>query len=91
MEDLKHKQAHDSNLPPWWQSEEKQGVIDKLKIFFEKYFGIGGFASFTEPSHKVIAYNFDRQETLPMEADPKTPYGEKFCSAIDSDVTVPIK
>lgn len=30
------------------RAEKKQGVISKLKSFFEKYFGIGGAASFTE-------------------------------------------
>lgn len=33
------------------RAEKKQGVIDKLKIFFEKYFGIGGSSAFTEPEH----------------------------------------
>ena len=33
------------------RAEKKQGVIDKLKIFFEKYFGIGGSPAFTEPKH----------------------------------------
>ena len=32
------------------RAEKKQGVIGKLKSFFEKYFGIGGAASFTEES-----------------------------------------
>ena len=27
---------------------KKQGIIEKLKVFFEKYFGIGGSASFAE-------------------------------------------
>ena len=31
------------------RAKKKQGVIDKLKAFFEKYFGIGGSAKFTEP------------------------------------------
>lgn len=30
------------------RAEKKQGVIDKLKAFFEKYFGIGGSSSFME-------------------------------------------
>ncbi len=34
------------------RAEKKQGVIDRLKTFFEKYFGIGGSASFTEPEEK---------------------------------------
>ena len=58
------------------RARKKQGVIDKLKIFFEKYFGIGGSASFTGSEHKVIAYDFDRQETLSMVAESKMPYGE---------------
>jgi type I restriction enzyme R subunit len=29
------------------RSEKKQTVIDKLKTFFEKYFGVGGSAKFT--------------------------------------------
>lgn len=31
------------------RAKKKQGVIDKLKAFFDKYFGIGGSAKFTEP------------------------------------------
>lgn len=59
------------------RAKKKQGVIDKLKTFFEKYFGIGGPASFVEQEHRVIPYDFDRQEPLSMVAEPKTPYGEK--------------
>lgn len=58
------------------RAKKKQGVIDKLKIFFEKYFGIGGPASFDGQEHKVITYDFDRREPLSMVAEPKTPYGE---------------
>lgn len=58
------------------RAKKKQSVIDKLKTFFEKYFGIGGSASFTEPEHKVVAYDFDRQEMLSVVAEPKTPYRE---------------
>ena len=31
------------------RAKKKQGVIDKLRYFFEKYFGVGGAAKFTEP------------------------------------------
>ena len=31
------------------RAQKKQTVIDKLKAFFEKYFGVGASASFTEP------------------------------------------
>ena len=30
------------------RAKKKLGVIEKLKAFFEKYFGIGGSSSFTE-------------------------------------------
>jgi type I restriction enzyme R subunit len=30
------------------RAEKKQNLIDKLKVFFEKYFGIGGSSKFTE-------------------------------------------
>ena len=59
------------------RAKKKQGVIDKLKTFFEKYFGIGGQASFTGQEKKVVTYDFDRQQPLSMVAESKTPYGEK--------------
>lgn len=59
------------------RTQKKQSVIDKLKVFFEKYFGIGGSASITKQEHKVTAYDFDREETLSMVAESKTPYREK--------------
>ena len=58
------------------RAEKKQGVIDRLKTFFEKYFGIGGSSTFTEPEHKTVTYDLSSQETLSMVAEPKTPYGE---------------
>ena len=59
------------------RAKKKQGVIDKLKNFFEKYFGIGGSSNFTEPEHKPVTYNLSGQETLSMAAEPKTPYGKQ--------------
>ena len=59
------------------RAKKKQGVIDKLKTFFEKYFGIGGSASFIEPRHNMITYDLDGKESLSMVAEPKTPYGKK--------------
>lgn len=50
---------------------------EKLKTFFEKYFGIGGSATFTEPEHKVVTYDLDNQEMVSMVAEPKTPYKSK--------------
>lgn len=59
------------------RAKKKQGVIDKLKIFFEKYFGIGGSASFIEPRHNMITYDLDGKKSLSMVAEPKTSYGKK--------------
>ena len=58
------------------RAKKKQGVIDKLKTFFEKYFGIGGSSTFIESEHKTAIYDSSSQETLGMVAEPKTPYGE---------------
>ena len=59
------------------RAKKKQGVIDRLKIFFEKYFGIGGPASFAGQEQRVLTYDFDRQELLSTAAEPKPSYGEK--------------
>ena len=58
------------------RAKKKQGVIDKLKTFFEKYFGVGGSSTFTQPEHKAVTYDMSNQETLSMVAESKTPYGE---------------
>ena len=57
------------------RAKKKQGVIDKMKSFFEKYFGIGGSYTFTESEHKMVTYNPNSQKTLSMIAESKTPYG----------------
>ena len=57
------------------RSEKKQGVISKLKNFFEKYFGIGGSSSFTE-EQKPFTYNTLSEPTL-MVAEDKAPYNQK--------------
>ena len=61
------------------REKKKQGIIDKLKVFFEKYFGIGGTATFTELKHKTTTYTYDtdRQDNLSMVAESITPYGKK--------------
>lgn len=56
------------------RAEKKQEVIDKLKKFFEKYFGIGGSATFTESEHKTIAYGSNSEEILEMVADSQDSY-----------------
>ena len=59
------------------RAKKKQGVIDRLKTFFEKYFGIGGSAAFTESEQKTVTYNLNSQETLSMVAEAKAPYGKQ--------------
>ena len=59
------------------RAKKKQGVIDKLKVFFEKYFGIGGSSTFTESEHKTVKYSLDEQNTLSMVAESKMPYGNE--------------
>ena len=58
------------------RAKKKQCVIDKLKTFFEKYFGIGGSTTFTELEHKTVNYDMNSQKSLSMVAEPKTPYGK---------------
>lgn len=57
------------------RAEKKQGVIGKLKSFFEKYFGIGGSASFTEEPQPLT----DNKSSEPalMAAEDKAPYHTK--------------
>ncbi|MCI6009489.1 MAG: type I restriction endonuclease subunit R, partial [Anaerostipes hadrus] len=55
---------------------KKQGVIDKLKSFFEKFFGVGG--SFTAEKHKVFSYaDTMTQQPVLMVAEDTVPYGAK--------------
>ena len=54
------------------RDKKKQDVIDKLKAFFEKYFGIGGSASFTEPEHETE----DLQSTQPKVTETAVPNGK---------------
>lgn len=45
------------------RAEKKQGVISKLKTFFEKYFGIGGSSSFIE-EQKPFTYDTSYEPSL---------------------------
>ncbi len=54
------------------RAKKKQGVIDKLKAFFEKYFGVGGSSTFTKP----VNYDIDSQNEVLMVAEDTTPYGK---------------
>ena len=61
------------------RAAKKQGVIDKLKGFFERFFGIGG--AYTAPNDKqmdkVVTYDFTSPVSGMMVADETVPYGEK--------------
>lgn len=75
------------------RTQKKQTVIDKLKAFFEKYFGVGGSAEFTEPNitspigvQQVIHLNENdtttyvhnpKSNTMLKVAEPISPYGIK--------------
>lgn len=59
------------------RAKKKQGVIDKLKKFFEKYFGIGGPVFFNVPEQKIVRYSLNKQEESCLVAEEKVPYGEK--------------
>lgn len=65
------------------RAQKKQTIIDKLKTFFEKYFGIGNRTFEANPQetseeHKVVRYDFSMNETpLMMVAEDSVPYGEK--------------
>jgi type I restriction enzyme R subunit len=74
------------------RAKKKQSVINKLKAFFEKYFGIGGSAKFTEvcttspfgvqqnidasEDHKTVTYDFTPAPTLKV-AEESAHYGKK--------------
>lgn len=58
------------------RAKKKQGVIDKFKVFFEKYFGIGESSGFIKPEHKTAVYGFDDPDMLSMAAESKAPYGK---------------
>jgi len=44
------------------RAAKKQTVIDKLKSFFEKYYGIGGSFAYEKP--KIVNYDIDSQKHL---------------------------
>lgn len=53
------------------RAKKKQGVIDKLKAYFEKYFGIGGSASFTETEQSAVIYDLEPPDSLAAETPRK--------------------
>lgn len=58
------------------RASKKQGVIDKLKSFFEKFFGVGG--SFTADVPKTVSYaDVVSNQPLMMVAEDTATYGTK--------------
>ena len=71
------------------RAKKKQSVIDKLKTFFEKYFGIGGSSAFTKPENKRAIYDLSdskyctlvgrkRKFPLPAVLNDKLPAADRF-------------
>ena len=56
------------------RDQKKQTIIEKLKTFFEKYFGLVS-AEFENGAEKVT-YLYDVPETLSMVAEKPSYYGE---------------
>lgn len=56
------------------RTPKKQSVIDKLKAFFEKFFGIGGSTAFTEQEQEPEVYNIDTKSNLSMAAESSAAY-----------------
>ena len=54
------------------RAKKKQTVIDKLKAFFERFFGIGGTFKAKPDS---VTYEFDIDSQLQMVAEPPMEYG----------------
>ena len=57
------------------RAKKKQGVVEKLKVFFEKYFGLGITEFRAEEQENPVVYT---TEAIPgMVAEEKEPYGAK--------------
>lgn len=57
------------------RSKKKQGVVEKMKVFFEKYFGLGITELQAEEQEKPAVYEIE--STYQMVAEEPAPYGEK--------------
>lgn len=58
------------------RAEKKQGVIDKLKAFFEKYFGVGGSGSFTQEQNVINYTDMISEQPISMVAENSGKYVE---------------
>lgn len=59
------------------RAKKKQSVIDKLKGFFEKFFGIGGSIAFTEQEEESVVYDTDTKSNLSMAAESSETYANE--------------
>ena len=59
------------------RAQKKQNVIDKLKAFFEKFFGTGGSIAFRVQENDTEVYNIDTNSSLPMVAETSDSYGNE--------------
>ena len=57
------------------RTQKKKGVIEKLKAFFEKYFGLGIAEFRAEEQEKTVVY--EAGTNYPMAAEESVPYGVK--------------
>lgn len=56
------------------RDKKKQAIIEKLKAFFEKYFGLVSMEVSTEPAK--VTYLYDTEPTLSMVAEESSVYGK---------------
>lgn len=56
------------------RTRKKQGVIDKLKAFFEKYFGLG-IAEFQAEEEQEQSVVYEIEPACQMVAEDTAPYG----------------
>ena len=57
------------------RAKKKQGVIEKLKVFFEKYFGLGIAEFRAEEQEQSVVYEIE--PTYQMVAEEPASYGTK--------------
>ena len=57
------------------RAEKKQGVIEKLKAFFEKYFGLG--IAELKVEEQIQSAVCEIEPAYQMIAEESAPYGEK--------------
>ncbi|MEG2017199.1 MAG: type I restriction endonuclease subunit R [Clostridium sp.] len=56
------------------RAKKKQGVIVKLKGFFETFFGIGGSISFAEQEDETVVFDTNYENDIPIAAENSADY-----------------